>query len=66
MKKFVVCVCDERYSKIEKQVIGVEMKKIVIYARYSSDRQTEHRSRGNFELATSMQSAMIMWLFTSI
>lgn len=40
MKKFVVCVCDKGYSKIKYLIIGVEMKKIVIYARYSSDRQT--------------------------
>ena len=50
MKKFVVCVCDERYSKIEKQVIGVEMKKIVIYARYSSDRQTEQSIEGQLRV----------------
>lgn len=50
MKKFVVCVCDERYSKNKKYIIGVEMKKIVIYARYSSDRQTEQSIEGQLRV----------------
>lgn len=50
MKKFVVCVCDERYSKIKYLIIGEKMKKIVIYARYSSDRQTEQSIEGQLRV----------------
>ena len=50
MKKFVVCVCNERYLKNKLFDYRSRTEKIVIYARCSSDRQTDQSIEGQLRV----------------